>query len=111
MMIALDFDETYTVDPEMWDDVISVLRVAGHTVVIVTYRHPVFDADGRMRPLQERGVPIVFTNGRAKKRYTEDMHLKIDIWIDDNPRAIYEDSSWKHDSPELFAWRETNVHS
>ena len=38
MLIALDYDETYTADPVLWDRFIGDANDHGHTVWIVTAR-------------------------------------------------------------------------
>jgi hypothetical protein len=40
MKIALDYDGTYTVDPQFWEDFITLAKVRGHEVVCVTKRGP-----------------------------------------------------------------------
>lgn len=39
MLIALDYDGTYTADPVFWETFIVSARVHGHTVVCITMRH------------------------------------------------------------------------
>lgn len=105
-VIALDFDETYNTMPDMYDEIINVFQGYGFKVILATYRHPTSDYDPLFERLEDQGVPVYCTDGKAKKKYMEDLGIKVDIWIDDNPRSILEDSAWKHDSPELHAWRE-----
>lgn len=108
MIIALDFDETYNARPDMFDDLIEVLLMYKDTqIILVTYRHSELDYDPLFQHLIDvMGVPVYCTDGKAKKKYMEDLGINVDIWIDDNPRSVLEDSAWKHDSPELHAWRE-----
>lgn len=108
MIIAYDFDETYNKYPSFFDDVLDVALSWGHTVILATYRHPVEDYDPLFERLETLGVKIYCTDGKAKKPWLEERGIKVDIWIDDNPKSIIEDSAWKHDSPELHAWREEN---
>jgi len=106
MIIALDFDETYNRDYDMFDRIAEIFWDYGHKVILVTYRHETVDYDPLFDHLKEQNVEVYCTDGKAKKKYMEDLGIKVDIWIDDNPRSILEDSAWKHDSPELHAWRE-----
>ena len=77
--IALDFDRTYTKDPEMWDKFIELATQREHEVVCVTMRH------------KEEAIsipcPIIYTGRKAKKS-----HYDADIWIDDSPQWIFNDS-------------------
>lgn len=108
MTIALDFDETYNRNPWMWDRVIDTMRNNGQLVVLATYRHPVEDYDPLFDRLKQNNVVVIFTDGKAKKPFLEAIGIKVDVWIDDNPKSILEDSAWGKDSPELRAWREAN---
>jgi hypothetical protein len=105
VIIAIDFDETYNRDPGVFDKIIENFWEAKHRVYMVTYRHETLDPDPL---LEELRIPIIYTDGKAKGPFTEDLGIKVDIWIEDNPRAVHEDSAWKQDSPELHAWREEN---
>lgn len=80
MLIALDYDKTYTADPTLWDDFIKSAQNRGHVVKIVTMRRPdetIFAAP----------VNVIYTNRKAKASV-----VKADIWIDDSPSWIYQDS-------------------
>jgi len=33
MLIVMDYDETYTEDPSIWDAFILLLRTRGHTII------------------------------------------------------------------------------
>lgn len=106
MLLALDFDETYTKAPSFWDDFTAMARDQGHEVIMATYRHPVAD----WHPLMEDiDMEIYFTDGKAKKPFLAERDVHPDIWIDDRPLTVVEDSAWGQDSPELAAWREANA--
>lgn len=80
MLIALDFDETYTRDKSMWRTFIQMARLRGHEVVCVTMREPRHGAD----------IPceVVFTSGAKKRKHMESLGRHPDIWIDDWPEMI-----------------------
>lgn len=102
---GLDYDETYTEDKILWDTFIINAIYRGHEVYLVTYRDKVLDWTPDMDYLKTLGVEIICTGGVAKEWFC--LHFgpgKIDIWIDDKPKRIYENSSA---SPEFLAeWRE-----
>lgn len=105
MRIALDFDKTYDKAPGFWDDFIANSRESGFEVILATYRHPTEDWDPLMDDLD---IPLYFTDGKAKRPFLEAQGIIVDIWIDDNPHSIIEDSAWAPHSPELAAWRKLN---
>jgi hypothetical protein len=80
MVIALDYDGTYTADPPLWDAFIQSAQARGHTVKIVTMR---FASEEIVNP----PVEVIYTSRNAKSAY-----LKPDIWIDDSPHWIHQDS-------------------
>ena len=92
MNISLDFDDTYTRDPLLWDNFISSARQQGHQVYVVTMRYKE-EGDDVVKYLQENVDMIIFTGRLAKKPYLDNMHIHIDVWIDDNPFAVYNDMS------------------
>lgn len=96
MIIALDYDDTYTADKELWEPFIHHAVTRGHSISFVTFRHDgggtyqqtLYDNDDIIEDAKRLGINIVFTNGKQKKH----VHY-ADIWIDDNPHlcASYKD--------------------
>jgi len=80
MLIALDYDNTYTADPVLWCRFIDDAKSRGHTVVIVTMRYPRED-------IVNAPVDVVYTSRQAKAGF-----VKADIWIDDSPAWIFQDA-------------------
>lgn len=86
ILFALDYDDTYTRDPELWLGFIQLLRSRGHDVVVVTMRCEVeqFDMDQRLLSICETH----FTCGQQKKPTMDKKGIYISIWIDDRPDWI-----------------------
>lgn len=110
LTIALDYDNTFTADPTFWMIFIQSALAAGHQVHIVTLRGWTdFDEDEYFRDLttnlyRQYKVDTFLCDGLPKKEAVERYKVNIDIWIDDNPRGIYEGSRL---SPEqLQKWRQ-----
>jgi hypothetical protein len=80
MLIALDYDKTYTADSALWDDFVRLAQTRGHEVKIVTMRRP-------DEAVSNVPVDVVYTSRKAKASI-----VKADIWIDDSPSWIYQDS-------------------
>lgn len=86
MIISVDYDNTYTADPELFTQIIKLLQAAGHTVICVTGRNdaisqPVLDSIGKL-------IPCVFAGGEWKRDAAAKAGYKVDIWIDDDPTYI-----------------------
>lgn len=109
LKFGLDYDETYTADRDLWYVFIVVAQAAGHKVYLVTYRDDRYDWTSDMTYLQSIGVEIICTRGVAKDWYCLNFGPgKIDIWIDDKPERIFQNSSA---SPEfLKEWRANDKH-
>jgi hypothetical protein len=95
MIIAIDYDNTYTADPETFNKVIALFKAAGHDVICVTAREdgamgvPVRNSIGKL-------VPVIFAGSLAKRVAAKKRGYDVDVWIDDMPAMIDE-----YDSEEL----------
>lgn len=83
LIIALDFDETITADPVLWEGFIALAKSRGHSVTIVTLRPEKQDNSDIIKFATKHNINVVFTAGKQK----EDT-FKADIWIDDIPALI-----------------------
>jgi len=91
MNISVDFDDTYTRDPILWDEFVGRAMERGHTVYCVTARentpinqHEVYDTIGRIIGKDN----CYFTSQLAKAKYMFDQGICIDVWIDDLPSNV-----------------------
>ena len=90
--ISIDYDDTYTRDPELWNTFILSAKKRGHTVYCVTARSAVY-TDQLLEVLETIGQLIgnsncIFTDGKPKRPYCKANDIHIHIWIDDTPEAI-----------------------
>lgn len=81
MRIAIDYDGTFTRDPDLWRGFIQSAEEAGHHVVCVTSR----DTD---QPVQ---IPcdVIYAGMQPKGPLMARMEMMPDIWIDDHPERIF----------------------
>jgi hypothetical protein len=91
MNIGLDYDGTYTADPELWNGFIYTARERGHKVYCVTMRYP-SEGEAVLRQLVRKVDQIVFTGRKGKARHMQFLGLRVDIWIDDMPHFVLEDA-------------------
>lgn len=91
LTIAVDYDGTFTEDPEMWLDFISLAKKSGHRVICITMRYP--QEGGPVEAQLGWCVDeIYYTRRRAKIDYCRLNEIHVDIWIDDNPKWLFENS-------------------
>jgi hypothetical protein len=101
MIIALDYDGTYTEDPDFWKNFIVAAEAKGHRVIIVTMRYA---SEGIKKDLESFvGNENVFYSSRTAKRpYMKNIGIKPNIWIDDHPQSVFMDAEqiWGVSLPE-----------
>lgn len=85
MIIALDYDETYSDAPMLFKPFVKLAKEQGHSVTFVTYRdgrYIEYNDDIEMDAF-DLGIDVVYTGGKQKSHV-----FKADIWIDDSPITI-----------------------
>jgi len=96
MIVSLDYDDTYTRDPELWNQVVTLMKSRGHTVYVVSARY-----DRQMDEVYNSVGSIIgrgncySTNMQQKREYmAKEYGIFIDVWIDDMPEMIVEKDSY-----------------
>ena len=85
MNIALDYDGTYTRDPQLWADFINNALALGHKIVCVTMRFP---EESISMPIE-----VIYTSRLAKGVFMANIGRYPDVWIDDMPHLITMDAA------------------
>lgn len=104
MNIALDYDQTYTLNPRFWNDFIERCKADEFDVRVVTIRDERYDRTAPLIKLENK-VPVIYTRGVAKRWFCSHFasDFQVDVWIDDKPETIIANSET---TPEaLAAWR------
>lgn len=91
MMLAIDYDETYTEDPEFWDLVIALAVARGHSVICATMRHE-HEGDEIRKYLGHKVERIIFTGRKAKHQFVQEAGYYPSVWIDDSPHWLFQDA-------------------
>lgn len=91
MLLALDYDDTYTRDPLFWDRVIKLAEHHGHSVICATMRYPHEGADVEAA-LVGKVEKIVYTGRKAKHNAVYAAGFMPSVWIDDSPHFIHGDA-------------------
>lgn len=81
MIIALDYDGTYTRDPALWDRFIVDCKLAKHEIICITMRYPKEEIS--------LIIPVYYTSRKAKLVWAQANNIKVDIWIDDQPALLF----------------------
>jgi hypothetical protein len=90
MIIAIDYDGTWSADPELFAGVAKLAAARGHEVWCVTAR-----SDAMMGPVLKMVGPVIgearcISVGRLSKAATFKRlrGVDADIWIDDMPESV-----------------------
>ena len=83
LLIAIDYDRTFTAAPDMWTDFIRDALRRDFWVVLCTARP--------FPPQEPLPIPVICTGGRAKRDFLAAGGVYPDIWIDDDPASILTD--------------------
>lgn len=95
MLLALDYDETYTRDPAFWNSVIDLAKARGHLVICATMRNSNgWEAEEVRNALAHCVEAIIFTNRKAKHKAVYDAGYMSSVWIDDNPYFILNNAAY-----------------
>ena len=94
MLIVLDYDETYTAAPILWDEFIVSARQHGHTVVCCTMRPSGQDSynDDVITDMGQHGVQIVYAaehHDKWEAMQKAGFMPENAGWIDDRPMYIF----------------------
>ncbi|MGD9682614.1 MAG: HAD family hydrolase [Candidatus Obscuribacterales bacterium] len=104
MNIALDYDGTFSAEKSGWLEFIDSFTMRGHKIYIVTYRNEIDKNEEFDQLYWWKDVSTIYTDGKAKRQFVRELGIEIDIWIDDRPETILEDS--KITPEEYQVWRE-----
>lgn len=89
MILSLDFDDTWTADPELWQMFCRQAKRRGHTVILVTNREPfphyVREVHGAAAPWVDH---IIFAGRRPKRDAAAEQGYDVDVWLDDYPSSV-----------------------
>lgn len=103
MIIALDYDGTYTADKGLWRSFILNAQFRGHTVYMVTLRDERLDYEEEFKYIKDTyQVDTIFCSGHSKRQVTQDHGIFVDIFIDDQPEFIPKGV----DQLDMTPWRE-----
>lgn len=83
LSIALDYDETFTANRELWTGFIALAKSMNCKVTFVTYRMQNGHNMDIIYDAEKLGIAIIFSNGQPKSSI-----FAADIWIDDSPVTI-----------------------
>lgn len=91
MLLALDYDDTFTRDKQFWWDFIVSAQKRGHSVIVVTARSEQWRKEVE-DDLGDMVEAILCTGGKAKHPFAYAAGFMPSVWIDDQPQWIHTDA-------------------
>ncbi len=87
MLIAIDYDKTWTADPDLFGSFAKSLKKAGHKCICVTSRATDTENNDLANSIGQY-MPIVYAGNQPKRKAAEKQRYHVNIWIDDMPESI-----------------------
>ena len=95
MILSIDYDDTYTKDPLLWNWFIGTALERGHTVYCVSFRHETEMEEPRQTVGRLIGSANCFgTGGLGKQVFMDQKRIPVEVWIDDTPDSIVRGSEY-----------------
>lgn len=88
LTIAIDYDDTFTADPLLFEYFMMESAGRGHKVICVTARHYTPENKEELKSELPKGTLIYFTGHRSKMEYMAEQGIIPNIWIDDQPKVV-----------------------
>lgn len=88
-IICLDYDGSYTEFPELFDMIIEKSQALGYRVIVATMRCE-SEEDAGLRTFYKKNISVFYTGRQAKLPWLLKFGIKPDLWIDDNPKWLFE---------------------
>ena len=88
MLIAIDYDDTFTLDKEGWFETIVNMGRRGHRFVVATSRRDTYENRLEACAQFPAGVQAICCSHNAKAEHLKKLGIVPDVWIDDNPWSI-----------------------
>jgi hypothetical protein len=94
MLLAIDFDRTFMLDPPLWGAFLKALVLSDHRAIVVTCRTAREDNYELIRDALARAgalhsvEDILCTSHRPKRTFAVACGYQVDVWVDDIPEVI-----------------------
>jgi len=90
--LSIDYDNTWTQDPDFWAKVAELGRALGHRVIICSQRpEPPHPAGAEViQACRDYVDAVILCSGESKRKATSLRGFAVDVWVDDFPIAVEE---------------------
>jgi hypothetical protein len=109
MIVAFDYDGTWTRAPALFREVVEMFQVAGHTCLLVTGRMDEHGYGNEVRAAIGNIMPVIFADKTWKREAARAAGYEVDVWVDDRPEYVaLQDPRWcANKMPTREGWHDT----
>lgn len=88
LTVAVDWDDTYTTDMELWTKVVEMFLAYEWKVVCITGRRCTLESTQEIRCWLPSSVELHYSYDQPKLDYAKEHGIDVDVWIDNDPMII-----------------------
>ena len=91
LTFGMDWDDTFTAEPELFSEFIRNAEKRGHRVVFITGRRRDYESEMDVRITQIAyglNQTVIWAEMGSKLFAVEQRGINVDVWIDDDPRKL-----------------------
>lgn len=90
MIVSIDFDDTWTKDPEAWRAFARTMHGRGHVVIVTTNRYdlPIVAREVFETVATSSVRDVIFAGAKPKRAAARERGYEVDVWIDDRPEMV-----------------------
>ena len=88
LVFGIDYDGTFSADPDGFRAIVALLLARGHVCVLVTGRSDEAQWGAEVRRAVGDIMPIVFAGNAWKRDAAKRAGFDVNVWIDDHPEYI-----------------------
>lgn len=109
MILAFDYDGTWTRAPALFREVAAMFQAAGHTCILVTGRMEEHGYGNEARAAIGGQMPVIFSGTAWKRDAARAAGYEVDLWIEDRPEYVaHQDPRWcQGKTPPREGWHDT----
>jgi hypothetical protein len=85
---GLDYEGTFARDTVLWGLLITQMKIRGHRIYLFTLKTTT-EAASIPASATSQMTATYATSRRSKEDYARSRGIVIDVWIDNNPKSIY----------------------
>ena len=92
MTLSIDFDRTFSAEPQLWGEFARKAVADGNTVVMVS-RRPDTEEDRKtvtetLGDYADAFSQVLLVGDRLKDEAAREAGVNVDVWVDDSPQFI-----------------------